>query len=210
MATIRDDHNGDFVMSESHGRSAADTAEEPYYNLRSDTRRHKAISPIVAAAIAVVALVILLAIFLPRSRESKPDNPLAGLESRLANLEARLAQLEGMDQQLAAQEKDLTQLTGGLEQVRADLSRKLNQIRSELTSLQQTQSQTPPKLAELRKPETSAPAKPEPKVYEVRAGDTLFGISRRYDLTVEQLRSYNKLRTDAIIQPGQKLLLSPP
>ena len=41
-------------------------------------------------------------------------------------------------------------------------------------------------------------------VYEVRRGDTLWSISKRYNLTVEQLRSLNGLSNN-IINVGQKL-----
>jgi LysM repeat protein len=216
MTTSKEEHDGDFVMSESHGRASADAAEEPYYNLGGYRRRKKLLSPIVVAGIAVVAIIVLLAIFLPRSKESAPDKQLTALESRLANLEARLAQLEGLDQQLAAQEKTLTQLAGGQERVRSDVNSRLDQMRKELTSLEQRQSQPAPKPAEAskpsesRKPEAAAQTEPKRKVYEVTAGVTLFGISRRFGLTLEQLRTYNKLGPNAVIQPGQKLFVSPP
>ena len=216
MATSEDEHDGDFVMSAGRSRASADAAEEPYYNLGSFTRRKKTLSPMVVAGIAVVVVIVLLAIFLPRSKESVPDKQLTALESRLANLEARLAQLEGLEQQLTAQEKTLTQLAGGLERVRSDVSSRLDQMRKELSSLEQRPAQPAPKPAEAskpeesRKPQATAQAEPKRKVYEVAAGDTLFGISHRYGLTVEQLRTYNKLGPDAVIQPGQKLFVGPP
>jgi len=41
-------------------------------------------------------------------------------------------------------------------------------------------------------------------------GETLYSISRRYGLTVDQLRTYNNIGKDTAIRPGQKLKLSPP
>jgi LysM repeat protein len=38
----------------------------------------------------------------------------------------------------------------------------------------------------------------------------MYSISRRYGLTVEQLRTYNNIGKNAAIRPGQKLKLSPP
>jgi LysM repeat protein len=216
MATIKDEHDADFVMSESHGKVSADAAEEPYYDLGGYRRRKKLLSPIVVAVIAVVAVIVLLVLFVPRSKESPPDKQLTALESRLASLEARVAQLEGLDQQVAAQEKTLTQMAGGLERVRSDVNGRLDQMHKELASLEQRQSQPAPKPAEAakpsesRKPEAAAQAEPKRKVYEVAPGDTLFGISRHHGLTVEQLRTYNKLGPNAVIQPGQKLFVSPP
>jgi LysM repeat protein len=41
----------------------------------------------------------------------------------------------------------------------------------------------------------------------VRSGETLWGISRRYGLTVEELRNLNNLSPGVAIYPDQKLLV---
>jgi len=43
--------------------------------------------------------------------------------------------------------------------------------------------------------------------YVVKAGDTLYGISRRFDTAVETLRSLNRLSAHGILSPGMKLRL---
>jgi membrane-bound lytic murein transglycosylase D len=45
---------------------------------------------------------------------------------------------------------------------------------------------------------------PEKIVHRVRRGDTLFSIARRYDTTVDELKEWNRLRSNAI-QIGQRL-----
>ena len=45
------------------------------------------------------------------------------------------------------------------------------------------------------------------KWYVVRAGDTLYGIARRFDIALESLRRLNNLSAQAILQPGLKLQL---
>jgi LysM repeat protein len=45
--------------------------------------------------------------------------------------------------------------------------------------------------------------------YEVVNGDTLYSISRRHGLTVEELRRLNQLTSEAIIHPKQRLLVRP-
>jgi membrane-bound lytic murein transglycosylase D len=46
-------------------------------------------------------------------------------------------------------------------------------------------------------------------VHEVRAGDSLWKIARLHGLSIEQLRSYNRLAIGAPVRPGQKLRLAP-
>ncbi|MGD9005842.1 MAG: LysM domain-containing protein, partial [Desulfobacterales bacterium] len=53
---------------------------------------------------------------------------------------------------------------------------------------------------------TAAPS----KIHTVKQGETLYRISRRYNLTVDQLRQYNQLDSKAAIYPGQKLKVSSP
>ncbi len=48
------------------------------------------------------------------------------------------------------------------------------------------------------------------KTVKVRRGDTLWKVSRKYGLTVEQLCRWNRLKKDAILHPGQVLNLSAP
>lgn len=45
--------------------------------------------------------------------------------------------------------------------------------------------------------------------HRVRAGETLYGIARQYDVSVDQLKSWNRLSSSRI-KPGQTLRLDPP
>ena len=44
--------------------------------------------------------------------------------------------------------------------------------------------------------------------YVVRKGDSLWKISKRFGVTINKLRQWNKLRKSAVIQPGQKLIVN--
>jgi membrane-bound lytic murein transglycosylase D len=53
---------------------------------------------------------------------------------------------------------------------------------------------------------TRVESAPEKVIHRVRRGDTLFSIAKRYDTTVEELREWNRLRSNAI-QIGQRLTI---
>ncbi|HEX9776612.1 MAG TPA: LysM peptidoglycan-binding domain-containing protein [Geopsychrobacteraceae bacterium] len=48
---------------------------------------------------------------------------------------------------------------------------------------------------------------PRKMVYQVRQGDTLWGIGRQFDVKTEQIRTWNDLDHNHMLQPGQKLTL---
>ncbi len=52
--------------------------------------------------------------------------------------------------------------------------------------------------------------KPKVDVHEVAAGESLYGIAKKYDITVEDLLDWNGLKKNESINPGQKLLINSP
>ncbi|MFZ5556074.1 MAG: LysM peptidoglycan-binding domain-containing protein [Pseudomonadota bacterium] len=49
----------------------------------------------------------------------------------------------------------------------------------------------------------------DPAFHRVRSGDTLYSIARRYDISIDQLKRWNRLSSSRI-KPGQVLRLDPP
>jgi LysM repeat protein len=47
------------------------------------------------------------------------------------------------------------------------------------------------------------------RTYRVKSGDTLYGIARRFKISVNQLKAWNKLRTSNL-PVGTRLLLQQP
>lgn len=64
------------------------------------------------------------------------------------------------------------------------------------------------KADETAKAGAAAGVKGKPAYHEVRAGETLFRISRQYNMTVDALRRLNKLTEKDVITPGQKLVVA--
>jgi LysM repeat protein len=54
----------------------------------------------------------------------------------------------------------------------------------------------------------AAQTEPEVRYHQVRAGETLYSIARRYGLKVDELRQLNKLAPNAVLHPGDKLVVS--
>jgi LysM repeat protein len=55
----------------------------------------------------------------------------------------------------------------------------------------------------------SAPTQPTKRDFHlVQEGDSLFSISRRYGLTVDQLRTLNNMKPSDVIVPFQKLYIN--
>lgn len=58
-----------------------------------------------------------------------------------------------------------------------------------------------------KKVTASASRRLKKMVYQVRPGDTLWGIGRQFDVKTQQIRSWNDLGQGHLLQPGQKLTL---
>jgi membrane-bound lytic murein transglycosylase D len=57
-----------------------------------------------------------------------------------------------------------------------------------------------------RSPRTAGPAK-QSIHYKVRTGDSLWKIARRHEVSIAELSRWNSLNRDAVIRPGQKLVI---
>jgi LysM repeat protein len=143
----------------------------------------------------VVLLVLIFAGGIYYFITKRPAEGDATLQSKIASLEEKIT---GLEKQMAAlQEKSVT---GGpdpslVHRVEA-LSQKVEELgkKTQLT----TESKAKP-----------APPKATPKRYHtVHKGETLSKISKKYGITVEELRKLNNLSKDKSIQAGQKLLIS--
>ena len=107
-------------------------------------------------------------------------------------------------------------LTERLDQLEANLTARINNLAPKTSAStakpapQAVKKAEAAQKAESKQAAPAAKAAASAKIHTVRQGETLYRISRRYNLSVDQLRQYNQLDSKASIYPGQKLKVSSP
>ena len=150
-----------------------------------------------------VLLVVLLAVifvagifyFFTR-RSTKGDatlqSKMTAMEEKIADLEEKIADLQGKLGTGAPDPALLHRVEG--------LSQKVEAL--EKHSQPTTEIKAKPALAHQA-------VTGQKKYHTVQKGETLYRISKKYRISMEELRKLNNLSTDRPIRAGQKLLVSP-
>ena len=208
------DNREDFVISENDDTDGEeDLSRQDYYEDQTGLFHNKLNRTYIIGGIGLVILVVLLVMVLTGPSDVVERQQLQALEDRIQQLEQRITTTGVMDEALGridSNEKELSLIMERVDRFEGTVTTQIDQIIKELGNLHQKAGTAP--AAKVKTPPPAAKPAPEKqtKVHEVRAGDTLYSISRRYGLTVDQLRTYNDIGKDAAIRPGQKLKLSPP
>lgn len=123
---------------------------------------------------------------------------VSNIEGRTASLENRQVEFNG---QLSQLDGKLTAFSNSpvLKEVET-LAPRMNLLEKQLSSIHVRQKVTP-----IRSNPAHAAKK---QYYEIKEGDTLFQISKKYGLAVEELARMNDLYEDELILVGQKLVVS--
>ena len=165
---------------------------------------------------AGLLVLIILVVLLFLGGKETPSEDLSLIQARLTRMEARIknaSTLESRIQEIEEKENEIRQAL-----LKTDLSIRtikgdLNQIIEAFESLQKKMPPAPkkaeaPKKVEAPKPAKEAP-KPQPETgyHVVSRGETLYRISRKYGISVDELRRLNNMGPNAPIYPGQKLLV---
>lgn len=154
---------------------------------------------LVAGIILVLFLTVVF--LLTGGSESGYSGGIQSLNERLDRMEMRL---ERVDQDLvsireaAGEMEGLREAVGALERDRRSTLTRIDKLSNQLEDIQKSGP---------RPPASSAAATGGSKRHRVVKGDTLFGIAKRYDLSVEALRRLNGIGKNTIIQPGQEILV---
>ena len=161
--------------------------------------------------VGILILSVLLTLLFRGGREVTRDE-IASIQARLDRIEKQLTLLSGMEQRithLEEQEKTLEQSTVLTDNFKKALTERLDKMSERLDGMQET-------VVALNAKKKSAPQAPKQaspqakgRYHQVRQGETLYGIAKRYGTSVSQLRHLNHLTTGQAITPGQRLLVSP-
>ena len=213
MAQSDNGSDKDFVLSSDYqSQEAIESQEDTYYGSASGASGGHAFKHTYIAIGGFLILIVLCVVLIARTYSLAEKAQLLALESRLEQLEGRLGSMagEGALSQTGGSGNQLILLTERLDQLEANMTARMNNMVKEInapppqTASQAVQKAETPKQLPAEKKETKA------QMHTVKQGDTLYSISRRYNLSVDHLREYNKLGVKASIYPGQQLQVTPP
>ena len=159
----------------------------------------------------VIIPLVLLVIFLFSIRPGGSDKAmLSAMDQRLQQLESRMTILEGLNELVTDLDKNrqaTKPLTVRLDRLETSFSKRIGAMEQQLKKLRTRLVKTEAKQAKapVVKRQTS---KQSAKTHVVKKGETLYSISKKYGLSLNQLMTFNKLSKQAVINPGQKLKIS--
>jgi LysM repeat protein len=213
MTPSENGNDKDFVLSGSHqSDTLSEPREEVYYGSGRKASGGQSLKHIYVAIAGFFILILLSIVIIARTYSLAEKTQLLALQSRLEQLENRLGSLEGEGglSSTGGSGNQLILLTERLDQLEANLTARMANMANQLQSAPHLS--TPAATAEAKTPAAPIADQKETKskIHTVQKGETLYRIGRQYNLTVEQLRQYNKLDAKASIYPGQKLNVSPP
>lgn len=144
---------------------------------------------------AVILILLLVLLFRGSGRQD-----LTPIQERLEKVEKKSALADGYDKRIEYLENQIK----SLQQVQSKLETSDRSLADRIERLSRSAEKAPPPA-----PAQKEPVQSKAQVYEIRPGDTLYGVASKHGLTLDQLLRLNNLKKNAAIQPGQKLLIAP-
>jgi LysM repeat protein len=192
----------------------------PWAEGKGQNKENKLTKPpvlFILLAVAIVALVAVLLMLL-LSGDSNPvsQQKLDALEGRIMALEERLDKYEAIDEKVTRiweQAKSFEKFKDRFDRSEASMSLRMDHLTMSLETMQKQFTASPKKTASppvgpASKKTTASPIpKTKIKYHQVKAGETLYSISKQYGLTVEELLKLNRMEAGSVIVTGQKLIV---
>ena len=207
-------HRGTFKMGNRYFDSDSEKIPDEEYLEEEGYQALKEKKPlprgwfIIPVLLVGIVIVVMMAIwFRGTPQNPQADGRIQQLEDQIVTLEKRLAELNSVEERLSALEKDgqtYLQAIERLNRLGTTVSMQVDNIAKTLTA---QQTKPPATQTQAKTPAKSAAPKNKAVSYTVKSGDTLYGISRQYNLSIDQLRRDNNLGKTSAIKPGQKLTI---
>lgn len=179
---------------------------DAYAALNRQSLLQKPFVPYIAAGVVALVVILGFTLFGSSSQNDALSEEMALLSKRLDDIEFRIGNLEQAasgDAGLTGLRSDTDNLAQQLKGLETKLGQSLNQINDKIAALEKSQKPAAKPATAAAKPAKAA----TPKIHVVKAGETLYQISRKYGLTVDQLKQLNKMGQDITIRPGQELVV---
>jgi LysM repeat protein len=130
-------------------------------------------------------------------------NKVTKMEGEVMRLKAMEERVINLEKNLALQSVPGTGAEGALAEKLETLSKRVEALEKKSASVEKA-----PAAAVKEKPKKEAVASAKKRYHEVKKGETLYQISKKYGISLTELRSLNNLNPEQSIQPGQKLQVS--
>jgi len=144
-------------------------------------------------------ILVLLIVLLFRGGDKAATEEVNVLKTRMEQMEKRVAALDATTKKIDSvdgQIKGLQQSVSKVEGVQRGLVERLDKL---------AQQAEKPAVAQAAQKKPSTPA----KLHEVRPGETVFSIAKKYNLSVEQFLKLNNMTKKDSLQAGQKVVVAP-
>lgn len=179
---------------------------DAYAALNRQSILRKPFVPYIAAGVVALVVILGVTMFGTSSQNDDLSKEIALLTKRLDDMEFRLSNLEQAnagDAGLAGLRSQTESLAQQVQNLETKLGQNLNQIDGKLAALEKNQKSIKAVAATPQKKTKTA----SPRIHVVKAGETLYQISRKYGVTVDQLKKLNNMGNDVTIHPGQELVV---
>ena len=174
----------------------------------------------ILAAAGLLILVFVVGNIFSNTGGGSYDGEFRVLDERIRQLELKLDTLEetyATVSQINGLNNKNEQLKGRFDRMESALSLRMDLITKKVSKSKANTAAVAKKKTAQKAPEKKSVGKTTPKpvektpvrYHDVSAKETLFSISRKYDLTVGELMKMNNLAKDQTIQVGQKLIVGP-
>lgn len=162
--------------------------------------------PLILGGVALVILIAIVISFLlsgggiPKRDLKSITNGLALIEKRLNKLE----EIEGKTVEFENQIKDLRTSVSELQSFKISSEKHL----SSLSQKMEQNREGPAARTKISNPDPTGSSPGNGRYHIVKKGETLYRISQKYGLEVDELRRINRLKSKEDIFPDQRLLVA--